>query len=172
MLKKHIILTGFMGSGKSTIGYALAKNINQTHIDTDSYIVEKEGKSIGELFENIGEAGFRELESKYLLEVLSNEPMIISTGGGIVKSQFNREKMRETGFVINLNADLSEIYQRLSKSTNRPLFNKNNTLELLQKLFSEREELYKDADLIIDTKDKSMHQVISEIIKILRGYII
>lgn len=159
---KPIYLIGFMGSGKTTVGKALGEQWDIPVFDTDEEIVKKQKMSINEIFENIGEKGFRKLETD-MLTSLSSSDCIIMTGGGIILKEINVQYMRENGTVIFLKTTIAEILRRLEQDQTRPLLKgdkKKNALEL----FERRKDLYQAAaHIIIDTTNKSVIDIIKEI---------
>ena len=168
-MNKPIILVGFMGSGKSTVARKLSFMKKMPLIDTDDYLESKEEKSISDMFVLFGETHFRELETRYLKEILDKtEDHIISTGGGIVISPANRETIKEKkngGKVIYFKARPETIYKRVRDSDDRPLLKCDDPLLKIYTLLNEREELYEEvADIVIDTDDKDTTQIAEEII--------
>ena len=142
----NIVLTGFMGTGKTTVGKKLASVLQFEFIDTDELIQQKTGISISEIFKNHGEKYFRNLEKEILLS-LKCKNTVISTGGGIVKTSANRKKLFKLGFVVNLKTDFEKIYKRVEGTHIRPLFkNKNKALIL----YNNRLKLYKECHYSID----------------------
>ncbi len=169
MSERPVILTGFMGSGKSTVGRLLANNLACPLVDLDTVIVDATGRSVNEIFAQDGEAGFRLLESKYLQQVLRKGRSVIATGGGAVLSPENRTLMRSRGIVVNLMVSLPQVLQRLNGATNRPLFNCKDTEERVKSLMEERKQFYADADIRIDTDGKSVEDVAAEILRFVKG---
>jgi shikimate kinase len=165
-----IILTGFMGTGKTTVGRIIAKRLGYTFVDTDSCIVEREGCSINDIFSGKGESYFREIERDMLACVLRLDDQVISTGGGAVISLENRRQMRCSGVVINLTATPDIILRRLERETERPLLQSARNLEMIEKLISERESYYADADIRIDTSGKNVEDVVREILLFLETW--
>lgn len=166
---QHIILTGFMGTGKSTIGRRLANRLNLIFIDTDHEIEKEEGKSIPEIFNQHGEDYFREVESELFIQLLSNENQkVISTGGGIILSQKNRKAMLNHQ-VILLEASIDEIMRRVKENENRPLLNQGVELkERISHLIQERKKYYSEvATIKVNTDDKKKEDIINEIITLL-----
>lgn len=162
---KAIFLTGFMGSGKTTVGKVLGKHLQLQVIDTDEYIESARGCSVREIFSQEGEAQFRIYEREYLKE-LPNEDFIITTGGGIVIQKENREWMKENGIVVYLHCKPKVLLKRLENDTTRPLLDgdkKNN----IEKIFKKRLPFYNEADFVIDTTTKSVDQIIKEIEKVI-----
>ena len=160
---KTIFLTGFMGTGKSTVGKILASKLECVFVDLDSCIVESEGCSIDEIFSKKGEEYFREIEREHLLCLLGKKSQVVSTGGGVVISPQNRLEMRRSGVVINLVAEPEILLKRLKEENERPLLKGAKCLEMIQKMISEREKWYADADIRIDTSGKNVEDVVREI---------
>ncbi|WP_457563656.1 shikimate kinase [Caminibacter pacificus] len=159
----NVILTGFMGSGKSTIGRILAKELNTYFIDTDNLIEYFENRSIKEIFEKEGEESFRKKE-RYCFEWIKNnvKNTVISVGGGF--PVFIPE-IKEAGVVIYLKADFDDILKRMSEDeiAKRPLF---QDIKKAKELFSKRDNIYRQlADYIIENRD------IDETIKKIKGII-
>lgn len=161
---KNIILTGFMGTGKSSTGKVLASKMGWEFIDTDQRIVEKAGLSIPEIFDKFGETYFRELEKKVIKEVTSRSHLVIATGGGAIIDIENYEVMRANGIIICLTAEEDEIVKRVDDS--RPLL-KGNRSERIRALMRERDTYYRRADFTVDTTGKSPYAVAEEIIDLL-----
>jgi len=162
---RNIFLIGFMGAGKTTAGRLLAEKLNLTFCDLDE-VVEKELKmTIPEIFSKHGEVFFRDEESKMLRSVAQRERQVVSTGGGVVLREENWEAMREAGIVVYLKASAEVLYDRVKNKTTRPLLQVENPFENLQELLSRRIPLYKRADLIIDTENLALQDVVTEITK-------
>ncbi len=164
---KHIILIGFMGTGKTIVGIELAKHLAINYIDTDKEIEWKEGTSINEIFSTKGEEYFRRLETVVFSSVInSNSPSVISTGGGIVLSKKNRIAMCDS-LVILLQASPEEIYARIKEDTDRPLLkNEINLLSQITNLLNQRQKLYKEAsNYTIETGGKQISEIVAEIVK-------
>lgn len=151
-----------MGSGKTTIGKMLSKEMKRTFIDTDLFIEQNENKTINELFLD-GEKSFRLLETKYIEEISENENAIISTGGGIVTSDLNMSFFKDD-LVIFINRNIEDIAKDIDTS-NRPLL-KDNPAETLLKIYNEREQLYKKYADIEIINDKNIDDIVIQIINI------
>jgi shikimate kinase / 3-dehydroquinate synthase len=150
-----IYLTGFMGSGKTTVGEVLASLMKRPFIDLDKYMTAKVGKSITEIFACAGEPAFRALENESLLEVAEGiRATIVSTGGGLPVSPVNRMIMKASGHIVYLKADFDTLITRIPEDPGRPLWNKR-AFDLLE----ERKPAYEEADLIIDTEHLSVNEV-------------
>lgn len=139
-LSKNVVLIGMPGCGKTTIGKYISESLNIEFCDVDEYIVERENKSIPEIFKN-GEEYFRKIESESVKEVSSTYPKIISTGGGVVKNYKNIEVLGEKGIIIFINRPLEDIAEDVDIQ-NRPLL-KDGT-EKLYMLYNQRYKLYKE----------------------------
>ena len=169
MSDRPVMLTGFMGTGKSSVGRILAGLIGWPFVDLDEVIVADAGKSINEIFAKDGEADFRALESVCLERILNDGPVVIAGGGGVVVSESNRRMMREKALVVNLTAQLSVILARLEGAADRPLIAVQDSANRVQRLMAERKQFYEDADIRIDTDNKSVEDVAAEILKSLKG---
>ncbi len=158
MIRKLVFLIGFMGSGKSTIGKRMAKQLSYQFIDTDQYIEKMEGKTIAQLFEEIGESGFRKLEMAVLNDLESLETNhIIATGGGMPCRQSRLDKMLEMGTVIYLEIDTKSVLKRVSQAKNvRPILAGLTPLEMetkIRELMKKRTPYYEQANLTISSLD-------------------
>ncbi|MEO5359015.1 MAG: shikimate kinase [Nitrospirota bacterium] len=162
---KNIVLTGFMGTGKTTIGKVLAKSLGRNLIDIDSEIEKDKGIKITEIFASMGEAKFRDMETEMVGKISTLSNVVISTGGGVVLRQENIEFLRKNGIVVNLTADPEIIYARLSGANDRPLLNVADPLAKIRELLDFRRPFYQNADIIIDTGDKTPIIAAEEIIQ-------
>ena len=169
MRERPVVLTGFMGSGKTSVGRLLADSLGYSLIDLDAVIVTEAGKTIHEIFAERGESGFRILESGCLERELPKGRVVIACGGGVVLSEANRRLMRELGFVVNLAASFPTILERLRGATDRPLYTGEDASSRVLELMEQREQYYQDADIRIDTDGKSVEDVAAEILAVLKG---
>lgn len=158
---KSIFLTGFMGSGKTTIGRLLSEELNLPVVDTDQYIEKQLNKTIREIFEKEGEEKFRTYEHHFL-KTLTVKDTIITTGGGIVLNPKNRKWMKDHGIVIYLHCDLEEIFQRLEQDTTRPLLD-GDKQQNIKRIYMERIDLYREAHYTIDTTSQIPAQIVTKI---------
>lgn len=143
--RRNIILVGPMGSGKSTLGRALAARLARGFVDVDARIEADAGKSIPALFASEGEAGFRRRETQALAAVLAGTPAVIATGGGAVLDAGNRAAMRAAGTVVYLTVDPATQLARLRGDTGRPLLQTADPARTLATLQAQREPLYREA---------------------------
>jgi shikimate kinase len=169
MPDRPVILTGFMGSGKSSVGRVLASSLGCPFVDLDAVIVAAAGKSINAIFAEEGEPAFRAMESASLEQVLGRGRVVIATGGGVVVAEHNRELMQSQGIVVNLAVSLPQVLERLAGATDRPLYAGQDAAEAVTALMAEREQFYSVAHIRIDTNGKSVEDVTSEILRFLKG---
>lgn len=167
MVKDNIILIGFMGCGKSTVGYRLSYALRRTMIDTDKWIEKKQEMTISEIFATLGEAAFRQMETACLQTLIETENgRIIPTGGGLPMKEENHAFLKKLGRVYYLRVTPEVVYERLKGDTTRPLLQGDNPKEKIKDLLENRAPIYeKCADYIIDVSDKSFEEIIGEIVK-------
>lgn len=163
-----IVLIGMMGTGKSTVGALLAAETGYRMLDLDAMIAEKAGCSIPELFEEKGEAYFRELESAVLVEALEVPGSILATGGGAVLRESNCREMLKYGWVVALAATVDEIVARVGEDKGRPLL-AGGARQRVTELLEKRKHAYDFAHVTIDTSGKSAEEVSAEILMHYRG---
>lgn len=161
----NIVLIGFMGTGKSTVGKDLSGKLAMGYIDTDALIQERVGMSINEIFQNYGEPYFRDVEKNIVEEVSKKNNTIIICGGGVVLNKDNITSLRKNGKNILLKAESTTIYERIRQDDTRPLLKGKMSLEGVEKLLKQRNEIYNEsADMIIETDDKSVDEISTQII--------
>ena len=152
-MDKHIILVGFMCSGKTTYGKLLASAIDMPFIDMDKYIATKEDKSINRIFSEKGEPYFRQLEHETLVELLKSPPMVIAAGGGTPCFYNNMELMNNSGQTVYLQANTEVLFEWIKNSrVNRPLLKGKTNYELfeyIENLLEQRKQFYEQARLTI-----------------------
>lgn len=164
----NIILIGFMGSGKSSVGRLLAEKLERKFVDMDDEIEIAENKTINEIFEEYGEEHFRSLETGYLEKLLTKKNKVISTGGGVIIKEENVEILRKIGVVVYLNTSIEQLMKNLEGDTLRPLLQGKDVKEKIVNLLRTREPIYFEAaNMIIQTEGKSVEDVTNEIIKLL-----
>lgn len=160
----NLALIGFMGTGKSIIGRILAGKLGYEFIDTDLAIETDYGKKISQIFAEEGEPIFRSLENKLARELGRIDRKVIATGGGWVLNSENLRLSRKNGFIISLTAQPEMIYRRVKDETHRPLLADADPLGKIIQILSEREKLYRDADLVVDTSQGTPEQLAEQII--------
>ena len=162
--KDNIILIGPMGSGKTSTGRMLAKEMGYGFADTDEEITKRTGVSIAYIFDVEGEEGFRKRECLALKECLNDNNKVLSTGGGIVLSKENRDLLQDRGTVVYLQTSIRFQVKRTASTNNRPLLQNNDPEETLEKLMLTRAPLYEEiADITIMTDNKSLQEMSKEI---------
>ena len=167
MTIERIWLTGFMGTGKSRIARPLAAALDWTALDIDTMIEREAGDSIAHIFKTGGEGAFRALEAQ-VVETVSRMPqVVIATGGGTVLSPTNRDLMRKDSFVIALDARAETILSRIKESghvSERPLLAGGDPLTRVVELKQERDAIYRDADLLVETDDMTPDEITHKIL--------
>ncbi len=163
----NIVLVGFMATGKSTVGRALAQRLAFSVVDTDDMIEAKAGKPISQIFADAGEAAFRELEAAAAREAVSLSRHVIITGGGIVLRQANMEALKQAGPVFCLTASAEEILRRTQGTTHRPLLQTADPLVTIRELLHVRAPFYAAADHTIETTGVPLDAVVARILEIL-----
>ena len=160
-----IVLIGFMGSGKSTVGRRLATRRGWPCRDTDEMIAARYGISITDFFAKRGEEAFREAETE-MLRSLPAQPWVIVTGGGIILREVNVELLRTLGTLVHLIANEDTLFERATRRGTRPLLQTNNPRQAFNDLFQQRRSLYLEAaDLTIDTSELQHEEVVARILK-------
>jgi shikimate kinase len=161
---KNIVLTGFMGAGKTAVGKELAHILGMKLIDVDTEIEKSEQITINEIFSQFGEPRFREIETAMIKRIATGKNLIISTGGGAVLKQENMDILRENGVIVCLMASPETILKRTGTSDDRPLLKVENPLEKINQLLTFRKPFYEKADMMIDTENKTPLQIAEKII--------
>ncbi|MDI6799091.1 MAG: shikimate kinase [Actinomycetota bacterium] len=161
---KNIILIGFMGSGKSTVGKLLAKDLKARFIDLDEEIEKRERRSIKSIFMSDGEEAFRKLEAEMVGEASALKGRVIACGGGVVIDKNNVERLKGSGVLIYLKADLDTLIERATRTSHRPLLEGDDPKEKARSLLETREPLYEAAaDRVINTSGLSLDEVVLSI---------
>lgn len=163
----NIVLSGMPGSGKTTVSLILGKMLNAEVLDTDAVITAKHGE-ISKIFETHGEEYFRELESLAVEEVCAKKGAIISTGGGCLLKERNRNNLKKSGKIVFLRTSLNELLKRTAGDTSRPLL-QGEKRQRLEKLLTERTPVYEEcADITLDTDGLTPEQVAIKITELLK----
>ena len=154
-----IVLIGFMGAGKTTVGRELAAITDRTFCDLDTEIIKIAGMGITQIFEDCGEFYFRDLETSALQSVVGRQGLVVATGGGVVERPGNWPLMRATGRIIYLQASWECLRQRIGCGGGRPLARQQDGWNQVRSLFLRREPLYQQADFVVDTEGKKTGDV-------------
>lgn len=148
---KNIVLCGFMGSGKTTVGKILARKLNRQFVDMDCEIERIAQMTIPEIFEKFGEARFRKIESDVCKQLGSRQDLVIATGGGALLKPENQSALSKNGIIIYLYVSAKTVISRLKHDSSRPLLNQPNKEEAIHNLLQQRLPIYQSAaDLIIN----------------------
>jgi shikimate kinase len=168
-----IFLTGFMGSGKSTVGPILANTLGYEFVDIDRAIEEQTGKPIVTLFETMGEPGFRALEHSTLLQLSQLDGYVISLGGGTIANDENFQLIRRSGIIVYLQLSKQEILHRVQRKEDRPMLKDAQGRPLtpdamtarVDELLTRREQFYNRADIVVSTDRKRVGFTVDEVVK-------
>lgn len=167
-MQKNIVLVGFMGAGKTAVGKALAGRLNRHFSDLDDEIESSEKRLISAIFQESGEAAFREIEKKCVKYISKRKNLVIACGGGVVLDKENMENLQRNGIMIYLKASPEVIYERTKDYQHRPLLQVADAKKQITELLQVREPLYAQADFTVDTSEKTIIQVVEEILRILK----
>ena len=161
---KRVILVGFMGAGKSTLGKKIAKKMNLPFIDSDREIEERHQKSIGEIFTENGESFFRTMETDFILSLQNKDEFVLATGGGMPCFGKNMELLNELGTTFYLERSPKELANRLfNAKTRRPLIDgmeQEELISFIDEKLKVREEYYKSAHVILGRDDQTVANII------------
>lgn len=161
----NLVFTGFMGSGKTTIGKIAAEKLGRAFFDTDSMIEKSAGLSISGIFASSGEEAFRKIESETVAAAAGMDDIVISCGGGVVTVPKNIEILKKNGIIVNLFASPEVLLERISESGRRPLIaGASNPLGEIKKMLLKRAQSYKNCDFAFDTGGLSPAECAEEIL--------
>jgi len=166
----NIILTGFMGTGKTAVGKMLAGKLHRPFVDMDALIEEQAGKSITRIFSEHGEPHFRAIETELVEKLSQQKEQIIATGGGIVLNPENIRNFSRSGFVVCLKTSPDEILRRVSGSSHRPLLEQEDRSARVRDLLKKRKPYYDAIQSQIDTTGLSVDEVANRIIVLFQKY--
>ncbi|MDR1688528.1 MAG: shikimate kinase [Clostridiales bacterium] len=163
MLNKNIVLIGFSGCGKTTIGRRLARIRGMEFADTDVILEAEAGMPITKIFENFGEDYFRGLETETIKKTASAGGRVIATGGGCVKNEKNMRLLADNGVIVYLKCSASKIFENVKHDTTRPLLNTDDKLKRIEEMLEQRRELYeKYAQLTVDISDDGLWDAVKK----------
>lgn len=165
---KNLVLVGFMGSGKTTVGQWVAERLGMLFVDMDHLIEQRGGQTVSEIFKTKGEPHFRKLERDLVCELAAKNGQVIATGGGIVLDPGNIQDLGRTGVLVCLWAEPRVVYERTKQARHRPLMEGDGRMRRIKKLLRQREALYKAIPNCIDTSQMGLEQVVDEVIRIYR----
>ena len=164
--KPNIVLVGFMGTGKTSIGRRISSQLRMRYVDTDDIVERDSRRRISDIFAEDGEPAFRELESKAIRKVSKLCNHVISTGGGVVLKEANMIELKRNGIVFCLTATAEEIYRRVGHQTHRPLLQTPDPLAQICSMLEERHRYYAEADHMISTTGRPFGEIITHIKRI------
>lgn len=160
-LEKPIVLVGLMGCGKSAIGTRLAEKLGVKFYDTDTEVEAAEGMAVSEIFAKHGEPYFRQKEKETVLRLLASDPAIIASGGGMYMNPEVRAEVAQKGISVWINGSLEILLERVSRKNTRPLLEGGDKASILENLMQERNPIYAEADIHVETTD-GPHEVVVE----------
>ncbi len=161
---ENLVLAGFMGCGKSSVGRLAAELLGFSFVDTDALIEKRAGKRISDIFEQEGEPAFRKLERELVAELKDGSRMVVSTGGGMIIDPANLAALKEHGLVVCLWASPETIWERVRYSSHRPLLREADPLGKIRQLLAEREPFYRQADVLVNAEQRSVRDVAGHVL--------
>jgi shikimate kinase len=170
--RRSIVLVGMMGVGKSSIGRRLGVRLGVPFVDADAEIETAAGTTIADIFTRHGEASFRSGEARVIARLLESGPQVLATGGGAVMNADTRAAIKAKGVSIWLNADVDVLMRRISKRKNdRPMLQTVDPVATLRQLLAEREPVYAQSDLTVQSREAPHDAIVTEIISALTGFL-
>lgn len=163
----HVVLTGFMASGKTAVGRTVARRLGWEFLDLDHWIETQEGRSVAEIFAQDGESAFREIESRAVETLDLPSPTVIATGGGTFTFERNQIALRRLGVVVCLVTSLETVLERVGRNSKRPLAQGPDASERLTKLYEERLPAYRKADVLVETDGLTLAGAAGRVISML-----
>jgi shikimate kinase len=167
-LKRTVALVGMMGAGKSAVGKRLAARLGVEFRDADQEIEAAAGCSVSEIFERFGEPAFRDGERKVIARLLGEEPHVLATGGGAFINAQTRARIKADAVSVWLRVPLDTLVSRVGRRDTRPLLRSGDPREILENLLAEREPIYAEADLIVDTEEGPHASAVDRILAMLQ----
>src|SRR4051812_40417678 len=165
---RSLVLVGMMGAGKSSIGRKLAQRLNLHFVDADGEIEQAAGMTISEIFSTHGEPYFRAGEARVIARLLDGGPQVLATGGGAFMNADTRAAIRAKGISVWLRATLEVLNRRIKRRGDRPLLKNADPVETLRKLIEERDPVYAEADITVESRDVPHETIVDEILEGLR----
>lgn len=167
----NLILIGMMGSGKTTMGKALARHLDKTFVDSDEEIQRRTGVTIPHIFDIEGESGFRQRETAAIADLAERDNLVLATGGGAILAMQNRELLKQNGIVVYLKASIHDLWQRTRHDRNRPLLQTGDPRAKLTELFQHRDPLYQEtADIVMLSGKQSVQALMLHLVEEVEAY--
>jgi shikimate kinase len=163
---KNLVLIGFMGSGKSTVGKIVSGELKMNFVDLDRWIEAREGISISEIFKHQWEDAFRELEAMAVKEIAQSNNQVIATGGGVVLRKSNLDLLMQTGILVHLRIDAKTAFARTQGHSHRPLLGDGDAAKRIEQLLEERQSLYDAIPNCVQSVGRSMREVVADVVRI------
>lgn len=164
---RPIVLVGLMGAGKTSIGRRLAEKLGLEFVDADHEIEAAAGQSIPEIFEQHGEAYFREGERRVIARLMDGGPQVLATGGGAFMNEETRARIKAQALSVWLKADLTLLMKRVSKRNDRPLLKADDPEAVMRALMDARYPVYAEADVTVESRDVQHQQMVNEVVRTL-----
>ena len=169
-MNKNIVLIGFMGTGKSSVGSRLAQRLKREFVDMDREIERVSNMTVAEIFRKHGEVRFRSEEQLMVKKLSQRSNLVIATGGGVVLSSENVDHLKRNGILVCLDASPEDIFARVSRKKGiRPLLKKGTTEEDIRLMLEEREPYYRCADIRVNTSEKDVDAVVNDLLQQLKN---
>jgi shikimate kinase len=168
---RAIALVGLMGSGKTTVGRRLAAALGLPFCDADAEIEEAAGRSVSDIFAELGEPEFRSGERRVIARLLADGPLVLATGGGAYVDPETRALLREKAVTIWLRADLEVLAKRVARRDTRPLLRGKDPLQVLSAQADKRYPIYGEADIVVDTPDSAHDLAVERILQALKAHL-
>ena len=169
--RRTIALVGLMGVGKSSVGRRLASALGLPFADADSEVEAAAGRSIADIFAEMGEAAFREGERRVIARLLDQTPHVLATGGGAFMNDQTRELIKSKAISVWLKADLDVLARRVARKDSRPLLIGKDPLAVLEAQAAARYPAYAEADIVVETGDAAHHVTVEQVIRALSDYL-
>jgi len=167
--RTNLYLVGFTGTGKSTVGRQVARELDYDFVDSDHVIEAVQGKTIPEIFAESGEAGFRALERQFMESGHAAEGCVVACGGGLVVPDGMLELVKSRGVMVCLHASLATVLQRTMRSAHRPLLQVENREEKLRTMFAAREAIYRRTGTMVLTDGRPLREIVAHVLRVYRA---
>lgn len=167
--RRNIVLTGFMGTGKSVVGREVARRLGRAFVDMDEVIAQRAGMSIPDIFRQYGEEAFRRYERALCEELSKQEGLVIATGGGALVDPHNRELLAASGYLICLDCEVDELFRRLEGDDSRPMLWNENPRQRLIELYRARRLAYAEIPYHLDTTARSLEEIVDEVLQLVEA---